>query len=35
MIQGIHPVYQALLGTFFTWGLTALVRKIVKILCND
>ena len=24
MIEGISPVYQALLGTLFTWGLTAL-----------
>ena len=23
MIQGIAPVWQALLGTLFTWGLTA------------
>jgi hypothetical protein len=25
MIEGYSPVVQALLGTFFTWGVTALV----------
>ncbi|XP_036611191.1 zinc transporter ZIP11 [Trichosurus vulpecula] len=31
MIQGYSPVFQALLGTFFTWGLTAAGAALVFI----
>lgn len=30
MIEGQHPVLQALLGSLFTWGLTALVRPLLS-----
>lgn len=32
MIQGLGPVTQALLGTLFTWGLTALGAAMVIFL---
>ncbi|ETV95875.1 hypothetical protein, variant [Aphanomyces invadans] len=32
MIEGIHPVFQAILGTFVTWGLTALGSALVFVL---
>ncbi|KAF0697755.1 Aste57867_11587 [Aphanomyces stellatus] len=32
MIEGIHPVFQAILGTLVTWGLTALGSAMVFIL---
>ncbi|ESO96752.1 hypothetical protein LOTGIDRAFT_201969 [Lottia gigantea] len=31
MIEGINPVWQALLGTLFTWGLTALGSGLVFV----
>lgn len=31
MIEGQHPVLQALLGSLFTWGLTAVVRAAFHI----
>ncbi|ETV64592.1 hypothetical protein, variant [Aphanomyces astaci] len=32
MIEGIHPVFQAILGTFVTWGLTAVGSAMVFVL---
>ncbi|KAG1684537.1 hypothetical protein DVH05_010951, partial [Phytophthora capsici] len=32
MIEGHHPVVQALLGTFVTWGFTALGSAMVFVL---
>jgi len=31
MIAGLHPLVQSLLGTFFTWGLTAAGAGLVFI----
>ena len=31
MIAGLHPLVQSLLGTFFTWGLTASGSGLVFI----
>ena len=31
MIAGFHPVAQALLGTLFTWGLTAAGSALVFV----
>jgi len=35
MIEGLHPVFQAFLGTLFTWGLTALGAAIVFVIPRD
>ena len=32
MIEGYSPVVQALLGTLFTWGVTALGSALVFVL---
>ncbi|CAH0480562.1 unnamed protein product [Peronospora belbahrii] len=32
MIEGLHPILQALLGTFVTWGFTALGSALVILL---
>uniref|UniRef100_A0A914WVJ1 Zinc transporter ZIP11 n=1 Tax=Plectus sambesii TaxID=2011161 RepID=A0A914WVJ1_9BILA len=32
MIQGIHPIWQALLASLFTWGVTALGAAVVFVL---
>jgi len=34
MIRGIHPIWQALLGTLYTWGMTALGAAVVFVLPN-
>lgn len=35
MIEGLHPVLQAFLGTLFTWGLTALGAAVVFVIPRD
>lgn len=35
MIREAHPVLQALLGTLFTWGVTALGAGMVIFLRGD
>jgi hypothetical protein len=32
MIQGIHPIWQALVASLFTWGVTALGAAVVFVL---
>ncbi len=35
MIEGVHPIWQSLMGTLFTWGLTALGAALVYILHGE
>lgn len=32
MIRDIHPIWQALLASLFTWGVTALGAAVVFVL---